>query len=214
MEGKHALPRRAHWIPLEGLASHNFAFLGTWRGSKSRRTRPKGKETNSSVYTDHSSGAVAERAELARALDHLRGGDTLVVWRLDRLGRSLDHLVETAGALEGEASAFARSPSRSTRRAARADREDRRPTVAMTARIRRSSTGTRTAKRRAGRSKPEPALEASGRGCDQGVAAPTGAVCRRGSRESGARKGLEGWPETNPKGLFERSPRTYGRHTR
>src|SRR5215210_4954852 len=58
------------------------------------------------TYTDHSSGAVAERPELARALDHLRGGDTLVVWRLDRLGRSLAHLVETVGALEGRGVGF------------------------------------------------------------------------------------------------------------
>ena len=52
------------------------------------------------TYTDRSSGALAERPELTRALDHLRAGDTLVVWRLDRLGRSLRHLVETVGALE------------------------------------------------------------------------------------------------------------------
>jgi len=52
------------------------------------------------IYTDRSSGALAERPDLARAVDHLRDGDTLVVWRLDRLGRSLRHLVETVGALE------------------------------------------------------------------------------------------------------------------
>jgi DNA invertase Pin-like site-specific DNA recombinase len=36
---------------------------------------------------------------LSRALDHLRCGDTLVVWRLDRLGRSLRHLVDTVSGL-------------------------------------------------------------------------------------------------------------------
>ena len=41
------------------------------------------------VFSDNASGALEERPELARALDHLRRGDTLVVWRLDRLGRSL-----------------------------------------------------------------------------------------------------------------------------
>ena len=40
-----------------------------------------------------------DRPELTRILDHLRKGDTLVVWRLDRLGRSLRHLVETVNAL-------------------------------------------------------------------------------------------------------------------
>ncbi len=51
------------------------------------------------VFSDTASGALDERPELARALDHLRAGDTLVVWRLDRLGRSLRHLIETVGAL-------------------------------------------------------------------------------------------------------------------
>jgi DNA invertase Pin-like site-specific DNA recombinase len=36
---------------------------------------------------------------LARLLDHLRVGDTLVVWRLDRLGRSLRHLIDTVAML-------------------------------------------------------------------------------------------------------------------
>ena len=41
------------------------------------------------IYQEKVSGARAERAELARLLEALRPGDTLVVWRLDRLGRSL-----------------------------------------------------------------------------------------------------------------------------
>jgi DNA invertase Pin-like site-specific DNA recombinase len=45
------------------------------------------------------SGAKAERPGLTNALGHLRDGDTLVVWRLDRLGRSLPHLIETVTAL-------------------------------------------------------------------------------------------------------------------
>jgi DNA invertase Pin-like site-specific DNA recombinase len=52
------------------------------------------------VFVDTASGALDTRPELARALDHLRPGDTLVVWKLDRLGRSLRHLIETLGALE------------------------------------------------------------------------------------------------------------------
>jgi DNA invertase Pin-like site-specific DNA recombinase len=68
------------------------------------------------TYTDHSSGAAAERPELTRSLDHLRDCDTLVVWRLDRLGRSLRHLVETVVSSMGAASASVRSPNRSTRR--------------------------------------------------------------------------------------------------
>jgi DNA invertase Pin-like site-specific DNA recombinase len=51
------------------------------------------------VFTDTASGAAAERPGLTEALDHCRAGDTLVVWRLDRLGRSLRHLIETVTAL-------------------------------------------------------------------------------------------------------------------
>lgn len=47
------------------------------------------------IFTDTASGGLAERPQLAAALDYLRPGDTLVVWRLDRLGRSLRHLVDT-----------------------------------------------------------------------------------------------------------------------
>src|SRR5213082_3897559 len=47
------------------------------------------------IFTDTASGAKAERKGLAEALDYVREGDTLVVWRLDRLGRSLKHLIET-----------------------------------------------------------------------------------------------------------------------
>src|SRR5215468_450147 len=49
----------------------------------------------SKIFTDTASGAKAERQGLQEALDYVREGDTLVVWRLDRLGRSLKHLIET-----------------------------------------------------------------------------------------------------------------------
>src|SRR5438876_5793807 len=49
----------------------------------------------SRIFTDTASGAKAERAGLNEALEYVREGDTLVVWRLDRLGRSLKHLIET-----------------------------------------------------------------------------------------------------------------------
>ena len=45
------------------------------------------------------SGAKADRVVLKEALAYARAGDTLVVWRLDRLGRSLPHLIETVAAL-------------------------------------------------------------------------------------------------------------------
>src|ERR671916_533654 len=51
------------------------------------------------VYTETASGAKAERPGLDEVLGYLRQGDTLVVWRLDRLGRSLQHLIEVVAAL-------------------------------------------------------------------------------------------------------------------
>jgi DNA invertase Pin-like site-specific DNA recombinase len=46
------------------------------------------------IYSDHISGAKAARPGLAKALEVARTGDVLVVWRLDRLGRSLKDLIE------------------------------------------------------------------------------------------------------------------------
>ena len=52
------------------------------------------------VFTDKASGAKSERPGLDEALKYLRPGDTFVVWRLDRLGRSLTHLIEVVADLE------------------------------------------------------------------------------------------------------------------
>ena len=46
------------------------------------------------VHKDVGSGSLKHRPELDACLDYLRAGDTLVVWRLDRLGRGLKHLIE------------------------------------------------------------------------------------------------------------------------
>jgi len=52
------------------------------------------------VFTDHASGSRVDRPQLGAVLDQLRQGDTLVVWRLDRLGRSLRHLIDTVTGLD------------------------------------------------------------------------------------------------------------------
>jgi DNA invertase Pin-like site-specific DNA recombinase len=52
------------------------------------------------IFTDTASGAKAERIGLEEALTYVRKGDTIVVWRLDRLGRSLPHLTTTMTDLE------------------------------------------------------------------------------------------------------------------
>jgi DNA invertase Pin-like site-specific DNA recombinase len=52
------------------------------------------------IFTDTISGTKAERLGLEQALNFIRPGDTLVVWRLDRLGRSLKHLIATITMLQ------------------------------------------------------------------------------------------------------------------
>jgi DNA invertase Pin-like site-specific DNA recombinase len=52
------------------------------------------------IFADTASGALDDRQELAKVLDQLRPADTLVVWKLDRLGRSLRHLIDTVAELE------------------------------------------------------------------------------------------------------------------
>jgi DNA invertase Pin-like site-specific DNA recombinase len=60
----------------------------------------------SQLFTDTASGAQTERPGLENALSFLRAGDTLVVWRLDRLGRSLKHLIETVSQLQARGIGF------------------------------------------------------------------------------------------------------------
>src|SRR5215218_1452312 len=58
------------------------------------------------IFTDRVSGTKAERKGLTEALSHLRSGDTLCVWRLDRLGRSLRHLIDTVTSLQEKGVGF------------------------------------------------------------------------------------------------------------
>lgn len=51
------------------------------------------------LFHEKTSGSRAERPEFSKALEALREGDTLVVWKLDRLGRSVKNLVDLAGEL-------------------------------------------------------------------------------------------------------------------
>ncbi len=52
------------------------------------------------IFHDIASGAKTTRPGLDEALDYMRPGDLLVVWRLDRLGRSLPHLIQIVTALD------------------------------------------------------------------------------------------------------------------
>ena len=63
------------------------------------RSTPSSAPAATGVFTEAASGARSDRSALEQLLDQLRPGDTLVVWRLDRLGRSLRHLVDTVTGL-------------------------------------------------------------------------------------------------------------------
>lgn len=58
------------------------------------------------TYSDIASGAKSDREGLAEAIGFMREGDTLVVWKLDRLGRSLRHLIETVALLQSRGMGF------------------------------------------------------------------------------------------------------------
>ena len=77
------------------------------------------------VFTEKASGAKDDRPELARIFtDVLRAGDTLVVWKLDRLARSLKKLIATAEELEREAQeAFAAKEQALEQKLAEAERK-------------------------------------------------------------------------------------------
>lgn len=58
------------------------------------------------IFTDVVSGVKSERPGLQKALDYLREGDTLVVWKLDRLGRSIQHLIQAVTDLQNKKIGF------------------------------------------------------------------------------------------------------------
>jgi len=58
------------------------------------------------IFTDKISSRKAKRPELKRALDQLRPGDTLVIWRLDRLGRSLRELIDLVNLMQSKGADF------------------------------------------------------------------------------------------------------------
>jgi DNA invertase Pin-like site-specific DNA recombinase len=64
------------------------------------------KEGCEKIFTEKASGTQRERPELTAALKYMRKGDTLVVWKLDRLARSLRQLIETVEMLEARGIGF------------------------------------------------------------------------------------------------------------
>jgi DNA invertase Pin-like site-specific DNA recombinase len=77
-----------------------YARVSTQEQTLSLQQDALTKAECSKIFTDTASGAKTERKGLEEALNYVRKGDTLVVWRLDRLGRSLPHLIATMTDLE------------------------------------------------------------------------------------------------------------------
>lgn len=83
-----------------------YARVSTQEQTVNSQTDALEKIGCSKIFTDTISGATTERQGLLDALSYVREGDTLVVWRLDRLGRSLKHLIETIAALNNRKIGF------------------------------------------------------------------------------------------------------------
>ena len=58
------------------------------------------------IFEDHASGAKDDRTGLGEALEYVNSGDVFVVWKLDRLGRSLAHLISIMNGLREKRVAF------------------------------------------------------------------------------------------------------------
>jgi DNA invertase Pin-like site-specific DNA recombinase len=71
-----------------------YARVSTAAQNEALQSDALNREGCERLYVDRCSGARASRPELDRMLDALRSGDTVVVWKLDRLGRSVGNLVD------------------------------------------------------------------------------------------------------------------------
>jgi DNA invertase Pin-like site-specific DNA recombinase len=83
-----------------------YARVSTYEQTLALQQDALQKAECTKIFTDTASGAKTERIGLEEALNYVRKGDTLVVWRLDRLGRSLPHLITTMTDLEARGIGF------------------------------------------------------------------------------------------------------------
>lgn len=77
-----------------------YARISTFEQTLDLQKAALGEAQCERIYEDVTSGAKSERVGLKSALEYLREGDTLVVWKLDRLGRNLKHLIEAVEGLQ------------------------------------------------------------------------------------------------------------------
>jgi len=83
-----------------------YARVSTYEQNLDLQTDALEKVGCEQVFHDQISGAKTKRPGFDEALSYLRSGDVLVVWRLDRLGHSLKHLIETVNLLEEKGIGF------------------------------------------------------------------------------------------------------------
>ncbi|MGN7201154.1 recombinase family protein [Arthrobacter sp. SAFR-044] len=89
------------------MGTIGYARVSTAEQSAELQTRALKEAGCERIFTDHGvSGSRASRPELDRMLDHLRKGDELVIWKLDRLGRNTKNLLELVEQLEGKGVRF------------------------------------------------------------------------------------------------------------
>jgi DNA invertase Pin-like site-specific DNA recombinase len=93
-------------LPKNGRMEYGYARVSTEDQKADLQVAALKKAGCAYVFTDVASGASAKRPELARCLANLRPGDVLVVWKLDRLGRSLSHLVAVLSDLQAKGVGF------------------------------------------------------------------------------------------------------------
>ena len=88
------------------MALIGYARVSTAEQDTALQTDALNKAGCERIFEDTVSGSKTERPGLIASLEYLRDGDVLVVWRLDRLGRSLPHLIEIISALESHGVGF------------------------------------------------------------------------------------------------------------
>ena len=88
------------------MAAIGYARVSTSDQDLALQLDALAKASCARVFKDKASGAKADRPELKAALGFVREGDVLTVWKLDRLGRSLPHLIETVNGLEARGVSF------------------------------------------------------------------------------------------------------------
>ncbi|EAM8425558.1 recombinase family protein [Salmonella enterica] len=88
------------------MALIGYARVSTAEQDTALQTDALRKTGCERIFEDTVSGAKTDRPGLTAALAWLRDGDVLVVWRLDRLGRSMVHLIETITELESKGVGF------------------------------------------------------------------------------------------------------------